>query len=230
MGETASADAIGQRLAEVRERIAAAGGDPTRVTVVGVTKAFGPDLAVRAASAGLTDLGENYAQELQAKVEDWPDAVPRPRWHFIGGLQRNKIKRLAATVDLWHTIDRVDLVTELAKRAPDAALLIQVNTTGEPQKSGCEPSEVAGLVDAARSLGLDVQGLMTVGPTGGADPRPGFDLLRELGRGLELAELSMGMSGDFELAVAEGATIIRVGTVLFGDRPPRENHRPGLSA
>ncbi|MEM7273476.1 MAG: YggS family pyridoxal phosphate-dependent enzyme [Actinomycetota bacterium] len=214
-------EVLAARVAELRERIGSAGGDPDRVTIVAVTKTFPVEFARAAVDAGLLDLGENYAQDLAARAEEAAAIGLTPRWHFIGGLQRNKIKLLAGRVALWQTIDRDVLVTELAKRDPGARILIQVNTTGEQQKSGCAPGDARELVEQARAAGLDVAGLMTVGPTGGADPRPAFDALRELGARCEVAELSMGMSGDYELAVAAGATMIRVGSVLFGPRTPR---------
>ena len=214
---------IASRLAEVRERIDAAAGG-RNVLVVGVTKAFGPELWAEATAAGLTDLGENYAQEVEAKVAatGWDRRPPgeRPRIHFIGGLQRNKVKRLAPVVHLWQTIDRGALIDALASRVPGARMLVQVNTTGEDQKSGCRPGEVEGLVERAIGAGLEVRGLMTVGPTDpDLDPRPGFAGLRALADRLDLPEVSMGMSGDFEMAVAEGATMVRLGSVLFGARP-----------
>ena len=206
------------RLIEVGERIIAAGGDLDRVRIVGVTKTFPVELAAVAVEAGLRDLGENRAQDLAAKHDvavGWPDP---PVWHFIGGLQRNKVKVLAGKVGLWHTLDRDVLVDEVARRDPGAAVLIQVNTTDEPQKSGCAPIDAPALVERAATAGLDVRGLMTMGPTGGGDPRPGFAQLRELAVAERLDELSMGMSGDFPLAVAEGATIVRIGSALFGPR------------
>ena len=217
--ELPSTELIASRAAEVRQRIDAAANGRS-VTMVAVTKAFPAELAVRAVSAGLLDLGENYAQELVGKAPSL--AGEAHRWHFIGGLQRNKVKMLADAVAVWHTVDRDSIVDEIAKRAPAARVLIQVNTTDEAQKSGCAPGAAAALVDRSRSAGLEVQGLMTVGPTDqGVDPRPAFVALRELAARIEVAELSMGMSADYELAVAEGATIVRVGSVLFGPRPPR---------
>jgi pyridoxal phosphate enzyme (YggS family) len=218
--ELPSATLIAQRAAEVRERLAVAGGGRP-VKLVAVTKAFPPELAARAIAAGLVDLGENYAQELVAKASELGGETGH-RWHFIGGLQRNKVKTLAGLVSVWQTVDRDVLVDEIAKRAPGATVLVQVNTTDEPQKSGCQPEVASALVDRGRAGGLDVVGLMTVGPTDAeADPRPAFAALRELGEACEVAELSMGMSADYELAVAEGSTIVRIGSVLFGSRPPR---------
>lgn len=218
----ATVEQISTRLAVVRQRIDAARTAGQEVSIVAVTKTFGPDLVEHAVAAGLTVLGENYAQELVAKADALrqrsPDVADRVRWHFIGGLQSNKIKMLDGLVDLWQTIDRRSLVKELAKRRPGAALLIQVNTTDEPQKSGCVPADVGGLVDDARNRGLDVRGLMTMGPADGSDPRPAFELLRRLGADHDLTELSMGMSGDYEIAVAYGATMVRIGSALFGPR------------
>ena len=213
---------ISSRLADVRERIEAARSDGQHVEIVAVTKTFPTELARRAVAAGLSQMGENYAQDLRAKADDLaeldPAAAETVRWHFIGGLQRNKIKLLAGTVSLWHTIDRAALVTELAKRCPGSSMLIQVNTTDEDQKSGCRPADAAGLVAQARDAGLDVRGLMTIGPTDGSSPAPAFASLRTLAESLELTELSMGMSGDFEIAVRQGATMIRIGSTLFGRR------------
>lgn len=242
---------VAARAEAVRARIADAGGDPERVRLIAVTKAFPPELVPIALGAGLDDLGENYGQELTAKA-DWLRRVDgggaagvaadpaagsppagAPRWHFIGGLQRNKVKQLAPHVHLWQSVDRSSLVGEIAKRAPGASVLIQVNTTGEAAKSGCDPAEAPDLVAQGRELGLDVQGLMTVGPTDTSiDPRPSFAALAELAGRLDTAELSMGMSGDLEAAVAEGATMIRVGTSLFGPRQRRrlgENHLRGAA-
>lgn len=214
-------DQIAKSVGVVRERIAAAGGKaegPDRVQIVAVTKTFPIELIRAALEAGLTDLGENYAQELQLKapeVSNFEDL----RWHFIGGLQTNKVRKIAETVALWQTVDRTGLALELSKRAPAAEVLIQVNTTGEPQKSGAEPGEVPKLVSLAQDLGLLVSGLMTVGPTSTeVDPRPAFAQCRSLADDLGLKVVSMGMTGDYELAVAEGSTMVRIGSGIFGHR------------
>ncbi len=208
------------RVAQVRDRIAAAGGDPDAITLLAVTKGFGPEVALAAAAAGLVDLGENYAQELVAKAPIVADAHLAVRWHAIGRLQRNKVRSLAGIVALWQSVDRRDLGREIAKRAPGAAVLVQVNVSGEPQKGGCDPGDTADLVAALRDDGLDVQGLMTVGRTGTpSEARSGFALLRRLADELDLPVRSMGMSGDLEAAVAEGTTLVRVGSALFGPRP-----------
>jgi PLP dependent protein len=208
-------------VARVRERIDTAGGDPGAVRLVAVTKGH-PVATVRAAlAAGLLDLGESYAQELVAKAEalhDDPMSV-RPRWHAIGGLQRNKVRMLAPFVDLWQAVDRLSLAGEIARRAPGASVLVQVNVSGAEQQGGCRPAQVASVVDGCRDLGLDVEGLMAIGARGTPDVvRAGFRQLRALADDLELRERSMGMSGDLELAVAEGSTMVRVGTDLFGPR------------
>jgi len=218
------AQLVGERLAAIRARLAAAGGDPAAVAVVAVTKGFPPEIVAAATGAGLDELGENYAQELTAKV-DWlvaQPAAPAVRWQFIGQLQRRKVRLLAPHVARWQSVDRAELVDELARRAPGARIFVQVNTTAEPQKAGCAPQEAASLVARAREAGLDVEGLMAVGPTDQTvDPAPAFGALRRLVDGLGLRHCSMGMTDDLEVAVREGSTMIRVGRALFGPRPPR---------
>jgi pyridoxal phosphate enzyme (YggS family) len=210
-------------LAEVRERIAAAARaaarDPAAVTLVAVSKEVDA-AAVRAAlAAGQLDFGENRAQELEAKAGALAAVSPAPRWHFIGRIQRNKVRALAAVVSLWQSVDRAEVGEEIARRAPGARVLVQVNVGREPQKGGCPPGDTAALVERLTGLGLAVDGLMTVPPQLG-DPRPHFARLRELADGLGLSTLSMGMSGDYEAAIAEGATVVRIGTAVFGARPP----------
>jgi pyridoxal phosphate enzyme (YggS family) len=191
------------------------------VEIVAVTKGFGPDAVRAAAAAGLRMIGENYAQELATKA---PVAASSGlAVHFIGQLQSNKVRQLAGTVDVYETVDRQRLVDELAKRAPGATVLVQVDTTGEAGKGGCPVDGVPALVEAARAAGLDVDGLMTVGPTtGGLEAaRPGFRTVRRLVDDLGLRTCSMGMSADLDVAVAEGSTRVRIGTALFGPRSTR---------
>jgi pyridoxal phosphate enzyme (YggS family) len=185
-----------------------------------VTKGFGSDAVAAVMAAGCTMIGENYAQELLAKLDELPATVPRPRVHFIGRLQSNKVRQLAAAVDVWESVDRASLLDEIARRRPGATVLLQVNSTGEAGKGGCPPVEVEALAARARNLDLDLDGLMTVGPTGGdpATTRRAFELTRRLTDALDLATCSMGMSGDLDLAVAAGSTRVRVGTALFGAR------------
>ena len=214
---------IAGALEGVRERIAAAalasGREPNDVTLVVVTKEVSLDAIREVLEAGATDVGENRAQELVPKAEAIArDATFAPRWHFIGRLQRNKVRAAAPHVALWQSIDREDLAREVAQRAPGAAMLVQVNVAGEPQKGGCDPGAVSALVDVCRVLGCRVEGLMTVPPAAG-DPRPVFARLRQMTDDLGLSVCSMGMSGDFEIAIAEGATMVRVGSAVFGPRP-----------
>lgn len=208
-------------LDRVRNRIADAGGDPQTVTVVAVTKAHPVECVVAALAAGLTDVGENYAQELVAKAEALGDASA-PRWHFIGQLQRNKVRQIAHLVHLWQSVDRLHVGEEIGKRAPDASVLVEVNLTDDPARGGTRPGLVPGLVEGLRDLGLDVRGLMAVGRQAPPEQvRAGFRSVRELADELGLPIRSMGMSDDLELAVREGSTMVRIGSALFGPRPPR---------
>jgi pyridoxal phosphate enzyme (YggS family) len=203
---------------KVRERIAAAGGDVESITLLAVTKGHGPDVIEAALGAGLVDLGESKAQELLAKEDAL--AGTGARVHFIGQLQRNKVRGIAHLVHLWQSLDRLTLAAEIAQRAPGARVLVQVNLTEDPARGGARPSMVAGLVEGARDLGLDVAGLMAVAAQGGHDvARDGFEEVVRLADSLGLRERSLGMSGDLEEAVRAGATIVRVGTALFGARP-----------
>jgi pyridoxal phosphate enzyme (YggS family) len=217
---------VKDRLEGLRRRIVEAGGDPTRVTIVGVTKTFGPEVVRAAVAAGLSDLGENYAAELRAKAAAAAAEGLAPRWHFIGAIQRNKVRSVAPHVHLWHGVARAREGAEIARWSPGAAVLVQVNVSGEATKNGVPPDEVAALVARLREIGLDVQGLMGVAAQGSADAaRGGFRVLADLARQMELAELSMGMTEDLEVAVQEGATLIRVGRALFGPRPSRSGLR-----
>lgn len=221
-------DEIREALARVQDRIeracARAGRASSEVALIAVSKAH-PDEAVRAAyDAGLRVFGENYAQELAHKASALEELDIR--WRFIGHLQRNKIKlieRARATVD---TVDSARLAEAISARAVaqerTVELLLQVNVGGEAQKSGCTAAEVPALVDAVRALpNVDLRGLMTVAPhyEDPEDARPAFAALRELAAAHALPELSMGMTHDLEAAVQEGATMLRIGTALFGPRP-----------
>lgn len=218
------------RLAQVRERIA---GAQTRrgwghaVRIVAVTKTLGPEAVRAALDAGLTDIGENRVQEALGKMEGL-DGLPIA-WHLVGQLQRNKARHAVGRFALIHSLDRIDLALELARRAllgPVQPVLVQVNCSGEPQKGGVEPSALPALLDEVAVLpALSLQGLMTMAELTEDEPRQrqAFALLRRLrdearGRGHPLPELSMGMSGDYAVAVEEGATLVRLGTVLFGER------------
>lgn len=225
---TVDAAGVAAALDRVRDELAAAGGDPDRITVVAVTKGFGADAPIAALEAGVVDLGENYAQELQDKADavDERGGLPAPRWHFIGRLQSNKIRLVADRVACWQSIDRSSLVAELAKRAPGARMLVQVDAAGEPGKGGADPADVPDLVARARDAGLDVTGLMAVGVAGDPDATAAaFAATAALADRLDLPERSLGMSGDLAAAVRAGTTMVRVGTALFGSRPPRTGTR-----
>jgi len=244
-------EGIGERLESVKARIAAAaaaaGRDPGAIRLVAVSKRQ-PAEAMRAAYAlGQRDFGENYVQELERKAEQLAD-LPDLRLHLIGHLQRNKVKAVVPLASVIHTVDSIELATEISKRAagrevpsqrrlpieglarPELLpLLVEVNVGGEVQKSGCEPADVPALLDAIEALpNVQLAGLMTVPPftDEAADSRPFFEqlvALREANGGARrLAELSMGMTLDLEYAVAAGATMVRVGTAIFGERPARE--------
>lgn len=220
-----------ERLAHVRAEIArrqGAAGRAHPVTIVAVTKGFGPDAVAAALAAGLADVGENRVQEALEKI-----ATPvgqRATWHLIGHLQRNKAKLVAGRFALVHSLDSVALADELDRRAAAHAVtqrvLVQVNVAGETQKDGCAPAEAPALARHVAALPhLALEGLMTIAPfTDAADvQRRTFRALRLLRdalqeEGLWLPTLSMGMSADYALAVEEGATVIRLGTGLFGPR------------
>lgn len=206
----------------VRDRIAAAGGDPARVRLLAVTKGQPAEAVVAAVAAGLVDVGESYVQELVAKAEaldEGPASLRDVRWHLIGRLQRNKVRQAAPFVHLWQSVDRLSLAAEVARRAPGAAVLVQVNVTGSEQQGGCPPARVPSLVEGCTDLGLEVRGLMAIGAQGSdTEVRASFRSVRALADHLGLPERSMGMSGDLEAAVAEGSTMVRIGTALFGPR------------
>jgi hypothetical protein len=212
-------DEVADRLAEVRARIEAAGRRPDDVVVVAVTKGFGIDAVDAAHAAGIVDVGENYAQELAAKVGAATPHSER-RWHFLGRVQRNKVRSIAAAVHLWQGVDRLAAGEEIARRSPGAKVLVQVRIAGDEARNGCDPHAVPDLVERLDGLGLDVRGLMAVGPAGPPElARPGFREVSALADRLGLRERSMGMTDDLGVAVEEGSTMVRVGRGLFGARP-----------
>ena len=215
-------------LERVLGEVTAAGGDPERITVVAVTKGFGPEAPLAALDAGLVELGENYAQELVDKADAVASAGdrPDPRWHFIGRLQSNKVRLVADRVACWQSLDRRSVVDEVARRAPGARVLIQVNAAAEDGKGGAPIEDAPDLVARARDGGLDVAGLMAVGVFGDeAATEAAFAATASLADRLDLPERSMGMSGDLAAAVRSGTTMIRIGTALFGPRPTRGGSR-----
>jgi len=212
------AGGVAERVAALRARL------PAGVTLVAVSKTQ-PASAIREAyAAGQRHFGENYAQEWREKAEALAD-LPDLTWHFIGALQTNKVKYLAGRVGYVHTVDRLELARELSKRFAAAGavarVFLEINLGGEAQKAGCPPEAAPALLEAVRALpGVAPVGLMCIPPPED-DPVPHFRALKALAGRLGLPELSMGMSGDWEQAVAEGATFVRVGSALFGARPPR---------
>jgi PLP dependent protein len=208
------ADQVAARLTLVRQRITRAGGDPGRVRVLAVTKGFGPDAVEAARGAGLTEVGENYAQELVSKAP----GPPGTSWHFLGAVQRNKVPVLAPLVDVWQGVARLAEGERIARLAPGARVLVQVDSSGLPGRNGCAPGEVADLVGSLGRLNLQVQGLMTVAPPDPPEAEAAFGLVGQLADQLGLPERSMGMSDDLEAAVAAGSTMVRIGRALFGER------------
>jgi len=238
---TDSASQVAARLREVETRVAAAaaraGRSASDVQLVGVAKQVAAETVAQAVAAGLAHVGENYVNEAREKLPRVSALLDRqglawPRWHFVGRLQRNKARAVAMAFDCLHSLDRVELGDALDRHAASAGrqldVLVQVDLAGEPQKGGLAPDAVPALLAAsARWPALRIVGLMTIPPAAEhpEQSRSGFaglralrDALRTAPGGALLRELSMGMSGDFEVAIEEGATIIRVGTAIFGPR------------
>jgi pyridoxal phosphate enzyme (YggS family) len=220
---------IRENVERVRERIARAaqraGRRPDDVLLIGVSKTVDVARIRTALSAGLRALGENRVQEAKTKVTE----VGRPAaWHLVGHLQTNKVRDALEIFDVIHSLDRLELARELERRATSRGLaveaLLQVNVAGEATKGGFAPDAVGEALEAIAKLPhVHVTGLMAIPPEGERpeDSRPWFRRLRELAERHGVPRLSMGMSGDFEVAVEEGATMVRVGTAIFGARPPR---------
>ena len=219
---------VAERLQAVRLRIADAcartGRSPDEVTLVAVTKGFPPEAVREAAAAGVRHFGENRIQEAQAKLPALGDLSPKPTWHMVGHLQTNKVKTALNLFDIIQSVDSFHLAEAINRRAPQpnrVPVLLEVNVAEEPAKYGFSPDELPSQAEAIRRLpGLDVRGLMTVAPmTDDREQlRPIFRRLRQLAQSLQLPELSMGMTDDFETAVEEGASIVRVGRAIFGER------------
>ena len=226
---------IAENLSRIKERMAEAairsGRTPDSVKLVGVTKTVDLDRIKEAVSAGLQILGENYVQEARDKIRELKDRVS---WHFVGRLQTNKAKYAVKLFDVIQTVDSFKLAQELNRRAQPLGrtipIIIQINLASEVSKGGVEPSECLSLIRHVSVLeNLQIRGLMTMPPFFHQPERarPYFAQLREMSQkiaeaqvaGVEMNELSMGMSGDFEAAIEEGATLIRVGTAIFGERP-----------
>lgn len=222
--------AVAARFQSVRRQVAdaadAVGRDPSDVTIIAVTKTVGIEVIRHAVDAGITDFGENRVQEFLGKY----GLFPYVNWHFIGTLQTNKVKDVVGRASLIHSVDSLKLFNEIDRRAAEAGVvqpvLLQVNVSGETSKHGFEPSELRdALIEASGAESVEVRGLMTMAPYGRPeDARWVFRELKELRdslremplNGVELDELSMGMTNDFRVAVEEGSTIVRVGRALFG--------------
>ena len=217
---------IRANLGRVQEAVARAcarsGRSPDHVLLIAVSKTIDAERVRLAVAAGVAALGENRVQEAREKIEALGHPVP---WHLIGGLQTNKARDAARLFDWIHSVDRLELAQELSRRAHGASLplniLLQVNLGDEPQKGGVAPAETKRLCEAVAGLpGLRVRGLMAIPPVAPTpeETRPHFRTLRELRDSLRLEHLSMGMSADYEVAIEEGATMVRVGTAIFGPR------------
>ncbi len=225
---------IRENLANVRGRMAraaeAAGRSPEEITLVAVSKTFSTGDILEGIEAGITIIGENRVQEAAEKHREIGNRV---QWHLVGHLQSNKTKKAVEIFSLIHSIDSAGLAREVGRRASDIGkvqeVLVEVNTSGEPQKYGVDPDKTLMFLEGIRDIeGIKVLGLMTVGPlTGEVDKiRKAFGKLRSLfeeAKGLgpgnvEMRYLSMGMSGDFELAIAEGSNMVRIGSAIFGRR------------
>lgn len=230
---------ISDALERVQEKIASAaagaGRDPRKVTLVAISKEVAPDRIREAIKAGQQEFGENRVQELLSKHEEL--AGEPIRWHFVGRLQRNKVKSLVGVAHLIHSVDRIELVQEIGSRAANPIdVLVEVNTSGEESKAGVDPRDLPGLLDEMGGIErIRVSGLMTMAPVLGSaeQARPYFRRLASLAAeaqarfpGMGIRHLSMGMSQDYAVAVQEGATIVRVGEAIFGPRSARGSSLP----
>ena len=228
-------DSIQQRIRAACER---AGRDASSVTLLGVTKGQPPEAVNEAARLGLTFLGENKIQEAKAKI---PLCSGKLRWHFIGHLQTNKCRDAVELFEMIESVDSLHVAQEISKRAEQASktmpILLEVNLAGESSKFGYSPEKLLAELSQINALPrLEIHGFMTVPPytTNAENVRPVFRRMRELKEraeqalGAPLPHLSMGMSGDFEVAIEEGATIVRVGTALFGPRKSVKSNAPEI--
>jgi hypothetical protein len=213
---------VSEHLEVVRRRIEACGRDRADVRVLAVTKGFSAAAVTAALAAGVVDIGENYAGELLSKsavVSAGERGGPPARWHYLGTIQRRKVRELAPAVDCWQTVSRLSEAEAILRHGGAKCVMVEVDATGLPGRNGCSPSATGELVGVLGELGLEVRGLMVMGPGGPSElSRGAFRTTARLAAELGLAELSMGMSDDLEVAVEEGATIVRVGRALFGER------------
>lgn len=210
-------DIVAERVSDIHDAITACGrGD---VKIIAVTKGFDRSAIDCAQRIGLHDVGENYAQELLEKSEA---IAAGTLVHFMGRIQRNKVRKIVEHVDLWHSVARPEILVELAKRTEAPEVLIQVRPLDDPTKDGVRPDELDSMLEVAQASGVTVRGLMTIGLLGDETAtRECFVELDRLADNYGLVERSMGMSGDYRDALEAGSTMLRVGSVLFGDRPAR---------
>ncbi len=227
---------IKENLQDIRNKISEAcqrsGRDVSEITLIAVSKTFSPEKIREAHNAGILDIGESYVQEMTGKFNELKNETIR--WHFVGPLQRNKVKYIVDFVHLIPSVENLRVCQEIEKRASridrDIDILVEVNTSGEPQKHGISPDELPKLFDEIGVFDhVHVRGLMTMAPfvEDPEDARPSFKLLKDLRKRLlddglpeiQVQHLSMGMSNDFEVAIEEGATMVRIGSSIFGERP-----------
>lgn len=207
---------IKERLQEINKIIDAKAQNP--VTLIGVTKGFTHEEVNIASELGIKNFGENYAQELLTKN---PLVDPEISWHYIGQLQSNKIRKISHLVDVWHSVTSLKLAREIHKRDDQAQILLQVSLMGPSNSKGFEVEQLPQLISELRDMNIDISGLMTMGVPGDmVATRVVFKELRKLADTFELPECSMGMSDDFEIALESGASMIRVGSAIFGNRRP----------
>ncbi len=215
-----------ERIAQACQR---AGRSPSEVTLIAATKTAPPSAIRDAFTAGLRNFGENRVQEARAKIGELADLTSQLVWHMVGKLQTNKVNMAIGTFDIIHSVDSLNLARTLSQRAQvTLPILIQVNVAGEATKGGFSLAEAkTAIEDIARLPHLEVRGLMTIAPMAekAAEVRPVFRQLHLLGQALGLAHLSMGMTDDFEVAIEEGATLVRIGRAIFGERPAKGDER-----
>jgi len=188
-----------------------------RATLLPITKGFSVREIEAVLGVGLVGIGESYAQELLRKSKEISDSAVK--WHMVGNIQRNKVRKLSPVIELWHSVHRKEIIDEISKHKDNAKILIQVDMNARHTQGGCRPQDVSLLLDHANERGLKVEGLMTIGVNQNiVETKESFLALSKMSENLGLKEVSMGMSDDFEIALECGATILRVGRGIFGER------------
>lgn len=219
MGVTENIRQLQSRITAAADR---AGRSPTEATIIAVTKTVGPDIIKEASECGIKDFGESRVQEATTKIDRLSSLKPSPTWHMVGHLQTNKVNTAVRLFDIIHSVDSVRLAEAISRRAQhDIPVLLEVNASGEASRRGFSPAEVGSAAQHIANLShIEVIGLMTIGPltSNPEEVRPIFRQLRRLRDSLGLTHLSMGMTDDFEVAIEEGATMVRIGRAIFGER------------